>query len=202
VESQVLEHGDVVQFGRLSMTYIDEAGAASTPLGRGGTERQATVALNNPSAARKLPSIVADSPVAKPEVAPAGPDFSELDRLMGSIHSFRDEEQKQLEQKREALLKEWQKVMDYSHALKTRLSSNPRLRFFEISERRKEVMIRIASASGQVAQPVLLSLGHMEQRQRSDDGIWVRLPGHADKRFDTCDDAMRDVVTTVAHLLA
>ena len=48
IESQSLQHGDVVQFGRLSMTYIDESNAASAPQAksaRGATQRESTVSL-------------------------------------------------------------------------------------------------------------------------------------------------------------
>ncbi|MES2883368.1 MAG: FHA domain-containing protein [Pseudomonadota bacterium] len=206
IESQQLYHGDVVQFGRLSMNYIDESdAAASRQPRRGGTQRNATVKLGTSSPRTTAPnpnatgSFAITSPQAPP---PDAPELAELDRLMGSIRSFRSGEAKQNDQKRNEMLEEWKKVMGYCGALKTRLASEPKVRYFEISDRRNEVVVRIERVPGQPTQLLMLTWGHMEQRERAGDGIWMRQPGQADKRYDKCADAMRDLVTTIAHMVA
>ena len=206
VESQQLQHGDVVQFGRLSMTYIDESDASSSrqPPRLGTTQRDATVSL---TAAPPRPSMANANATGAfmappPMHAHDAPDLGELDRLMGSIRSYRSVEQKQQDQKREEMLAEWKKVMGYSGALKTRLANETRVRYFEISDRRNEVVVRIERVAGQPTQLLMLTWGHMEQRDRAQDGIWMRQPGQADKRFEKCADVMRELVTTIAHMLA
>lgn len=209
VESETLKHGDVVQFGRLSMTYIDEAGAitASQQARRGTTQREETVRIGMPKPA--MPSANATGSfratgafnLVGPQHAPDAPDLSELDRLMGAIRTYRSGEDKQAAQQRELMLQEWKKVMDYCVALKTRLSSEPRVRYFEISDRRNEVVIRVERVAGQPTQLLMLTWGHIEQRERAHDGIWMRQPAHPDKRYEKCADVMRDLVTTIAHML-
>lgn len=206
VESQALAHGDVVQFGRLAMNFVDEANAAATrqPSRRGSTQREATVTIGKPP--MPMPEYTSTGAfrarnVAPPQAAPDSPELAELDRLMGAIRTYRDSEQKLSEKKREEILQEWTKVMGYCNALKTRLSSEPRVRYFEISDRRNEVIIRIERAPGQPTQMLMLTWGHIDQRDRGHDAIWLRQPSQADKRYEKCADVMRDLVTGVAHLL-
>ncbi len=205
IESQQLQHGDSLQFGRLSMTFIDESSATAVHQapGRGSTQRNATVTLNDTSPeATMLPSPPpAPHGASLPQAADA-PDLSELDRLMGAIRTYRSSEDEQNAKKQEETLQEWKKVLGYCDALKTRLSNEPRVRYFEISDRRSEVVIRIERNAGQPTQMLMLTRGHMEQRQHAYDGIWLRQTAQADKRYDKCADVMRDVVTTVAHMLA
>ena len=205
IESQQLRHGDVVQFGRLSMNYIDESDAASRQPRNTTTQRDATVTLGAPPPRPAMANPNATGAFAIPApaaVAPDAPDLAELDRLMGSIRSFRSGEAKQNDQKRNEMLEEWKKVMGYCGALKTRLASEPKVRYFEISDRRNEVVVRIERVPGQPTQLLMLTWGHMEQRERAEDGIWMRQPGQADKRYEKCADAMRDLVTTIAHMVA
>ncbi len=213
VESQQLKHGDVVQFGRLSMTFIDESSAASAPSQgrRGSTQRDATVILKDiappiPTASRFANSgsfdVTGAFQAAAAAPPPDAPDLSDLDRLMGAIRTYRSGEDRQSAEKREQMQREWQKVMGYCTALKTRLATEPRVRYFEISDRRNEVVIRIERVTGQPTQLVMLSWGHVEQRERVADGIWMRQPTVADKRYEKCADVMRDLVTAIAHMLA
>lgn len=201
IESQQLRHGDVVQFGRLSMNYIDESDAVGRQPGNAPTQRNATVSLRT---SPQHPAMVNPNAAVPPPPAavPDTPDLAELDRLMGSIRSFRSGEAKQNDQKRNEMLEEWKKVMGYCGALKTRLASEPKVRYFEISDRRNEVVVRIERVPGQPTQLLMLSWGHMEQRERAEDGIWMRQPGQADKRYEKCAEAMRDLVTTIAHMVA
>ena len=205
IESQLLQHGDVVQFGRLSMTFIDESSAASAPATgqSGNTQRDATVKVGAPPELNKTGFTVtgAHHQSPSPQAAPQAPDVADLDRLMGAIRDYRKGETEQSEKKREEMFQEWQKVMGYCTALKTRLNSEPRVRFFEVSERRNEVVIRVEAAVGQPTQMVMLTWGHAEQRECALDGVWMRQPGQLDKRYEKCADVMRDLVPTIAHML-
>lgn len=207
IESQRLQHGDVVQFGRLSMTYIDESNAASAPQAksaRGATQRESTVSLGArpvlPPVANPHATGAFSAPLMSPQ--PAAPDVSELDRLLGAIRQYRSGEDQESSKKRERMFEEWGQVMQYSSALKARLASETRVRYFEISERRNEVVIRIERTPGQPTALVMLTWGHLDQRDRVPDGIWMRQPGQPDKRYEQCADVSRDLVTTIAHMLA
>lgn len=204
IESQQLRHGDVVQFGRLAMNFVDESDSASRPSARvGSTQRNATVTLSGGQRpAMPNPSATSAFHAPAPQLPPGAPDLSELDRLLGSIRGYRSDEQQQSNQKREEMLLEWKKVMDYCTALKAKLSSEARVRYFEVSERRNEVVVRVEKVPGQPTQLVMLTWGHIEQKERMSDGIWLRQPGQADKRYEKCAETTRDLVTTLAHLLA
>lgn len=204
IESKPLQHGDVVQFGRLSMTFIDESSAASAPINgqSGNTQRDATIKVGTPPQFNKA-SLAATGAhhAATLQAPPHAPDVAELDRLMGAIREYRKGESLQTEKKREEMFQEWQKVLGYCTALKTRLSSEPRVRFFDVSERRNEVVIRVEAVAGQPTQMIMLTWGHAEQRERALDGVWMRQPGQLDKRYEKCADVMRDLVPTIAHML-
>lgn len=205
IESQPLKHGDVVQFGRLSMTFIDESDAASAPASgqSGNTQRDANIKVGAPPQPGKAGFTATGAHHQMPgaKAPPQAPDLGELDRLMGAIREYRKGESQQNEKKREEMFQEWQKVMGYCTALKTRLSSEPRVRFFEVSERRNEVVIRVEAVVGQPTQMIMLTWGHAEQRERALDGVWMRQPGQLDKRYEKCADVMRDLVPTIAHML-
>jgi len=212
VESQALHHGDVVQFGRLSMKFVDESSASSglSSSDRGSTQKNATVSIGNPKLPEPPPAAVAKvnatglfkaTPAPAPQQPPDAPDLAELDRLMGSIRTFRSSEEQQNAQKKEEMLQEWKKVMSYCAALKTKLASESRVRYFEISDRRNEVVIRIERTPGQPTQLLMLTWGHIDQRAHLQEGIWLRQPSSADRRYEKCSDVMRDLVTSVAHLL-
>lgn len=203
VESQELLDSDVVQFGRLSMHFVDEASATVSRLSqRGGTQRDATVSIGPPQAAPLTHGQGAFQGAGPAAAPPEGPELEELDRLLGSIRGYRQSEAQDQRKRGEELQQEWLKVIGYCTALKARLQSEPKVRFFEVSERRSEVLIRIERTPSQPTQLIMLTLGHMERREKQVDGIWLRQPGQADHRFDKCADAMRELLTIIAHMVA
>lgn len=195
IDSHPLKHGDSVQFGRLQMSFVDETMASSDPR-IGATERNPTLVVNQKTANAEARG------AARPQAPPAGPDLSELDRLVGSIRSHRSSEQQMDAHRQDELKLEWKKVMDYCVALKGKLAAENRVRYFEVSDRRNEVVIRVERQPGQPTQLLMLTLGHQEIRGRAADGIWLRQAGSPDKRYEKCVDATRDLVTSIAHLLA
>lgn len=200
IDSHALKHGDSVQFGRLQMSFVDETMAASDPK-LSATERNPTVVMNQKTAnPRAATAFTAGAAAAPPPVS--GPDLSELDRLVGSIRSHRSSEQQMDANRQDELKIEWKKVMDYCVALKGKLAAESRVRFFEVSERRNEVVIRVERQPGQPTQLLMVTLGHQEIRGRAADGIWLRQAGSPDKRYEKSTDATRDLVTSIAHLLA
>lgn len=202
VESQQLQHGDVVQFGRLAMSFVDPSKATHS-LEAKPAQVPTAVSPVNTVHSTQAPNRASNGGSSHPQqIPPDAPEFGEIDRLLGSIRSHRNDEEKEQQRKSEEMFEEWKKVMGYCTALKTRLSSETRVRYFDISERRNEVIVRFEPNIGQPTQQVSLSWGHMERRGRAGDGIWMRRHNQPDKRFEKCADAVRDLVTTVAHMLA
>ena len=208
VESQQLRHGDTVQFGRLAMTFVDEATATQQPGKSPTTLRDPpapTITLGGRAGAAMQATGAFRVPVAPPAVRPAEPDapeLAELDRLMGSIRTHRASEQKNDHQRHDELVADWRKTMELCAALKGKLGGEPRVRFFDVSERRNEVVIRVEKKPGQPTQLLMLTLGHPDTRDKAPDGIWMRQSSHADRRYDKSAEVMRDLVTSIAHLLA
>lgn len=132
----------------------------------------------------------------------AAPDLVELDRLLGSIRSFRDQETDVFRQRQAEMLREWRATIAYAEAMKQRLAGETRIRFFDVSERRHEIVLRIVRAPGEPTKLLSLTWGHPDQRDRAPDGIWRRASSHQDRRFEKSTEAIRELVATLAAFLA
>ena len=200
VESQTLRHGDVIQIGRMALTFVDES-EASESVELDPTKRDGTAVLGG---SRVTPITVRPEPLTSAnQTRPTElPDLRELDRLLGSIREHRKSEVQNNDAKRAELMLEWQRTLQYADALKIKLAEESRIRFFDVSERRGEVVLRLEKAPGQPTQLLMLTWGHAELKERGADGIWLRQPNSVDKRYDKSADALREMVATLAHLLA
>lgn len=193
IEAGTLRHGDMVCFARVQMHFLHDEQDADAEIEKATARLSGTLAID----ARPY---AAQAPAAEPAPQPA--DVAELDRLLGSIRRFRDDEQAQARARRQRLLEEWQKVVQYGHALKEKLADEPRVKYFEVSERRGEIVVRIERSRGQPPWLLMLTCGHLELRTPAGEGIWMRQSETADRRFDNGQDAVRDFVACIAHLLA
>lgn len=133
---------------------------------------------------------------------PAQPDLQELDRLLGSIRSFRDQEADQQRLRQTELMHEWRSTLAYAEAMKLRLARETRIRYFEVSERRHEIVLRIVRAPGEPTRLLTLTWGHPEQRDKAPDGIWIRATQQPDRRFQKSSEAVREMVSLLAVFLA
>lgn len=133
---------------------------------------------------------------------PAQPDLKELDRLLGSIRSFRDQEADQQRLRQTELMHEWRSTLAYAEAMKLRLARETRIRYFEVSERRHEIVLRIVRAPGEPTRLLTLTWGHPEQRDKAPDGIWIRATHQPDRRFQKSSEAVREMVALLAVFLA
>lgn len=151
----------------------------------------------------RLPDLVESDtlPQHRPEETPQ-PDLKELDRLLGSIRSFRDQEADQQRLRQTELMREWRETLGYAEAMKARLAYEPRIRYFEVSERRHEIVLRIVRAPGEPTRLLTLTWGHPEQRDKAPDGIWMRATNHADRRYQKGAEAVRELVAMLAVFLA
>lgn len=197
-----LKHGDVVQFGRLKATYVDESQAASSSRNQGGartltaTERRAgangPLVANNPSNPK---------PLETPPPALAA-DFEKLDKVLNAMREHRRLDAKGEDARTKQLKTEWQHTMQYATALKAKLADEPRVRFFEISERRNEVVLRVEKSAALPMHLIQITLGHADRASDVIDGIWLRQSGSQDSRYDDHTGVMREVVASLAALLA
>lgn len=133
---------------------------------------------------------------------PSGPDLKELDRLLGSIRSFRDQETDVVRQRQAEMMREWRETLTYAEAMKERLASESRIRFFDVSERRQEIVLRIVRSPGEPTRLLSLTWGHPDQRDKAPDGIWLRATFHPDRRYYKSAEAVRELVATLASFLA
>jgi len=133
---------------------------------------------------------------------PGAPDLKELDRLLGSIRSFRDQETDGLKQRQAELMREWRETLTYAEAMKARLAGESRIRFFDVSERRQEIVLRVVRAPGEPTRLLSLTWGHPDQRDKVADGIWMRATHSQDRRYYKSADAVRELVATLASFLA
>lgn len=199
IDSQELVHGDTVAFGRVAMRFVDEAPAAAA------AEPKFAATLPRPvlaaNAEPEVPQLPPDGDT-RPQMADDGaPDLQELDRLLGSIRSFREQEEDAQRQRQAELLREWRTTLAYAEAMKTRLAGESRIRYFEVSERRHEVVLRVVRSEGQPNRLLSLTWGHPDQRDKAPDGIWVRASGLQDRRYEKSAEAVRELVAQLALFL-
>lgn len=193
IEASTLRHGDSVCFGRVLMHFLHDEKDADAVVEKATAQLSGTLVIDSGSPAVPVPVLTTGAD---------HPGVDELDRLLGSIRRFRDDEQAQAESRRQRLLDEWRKVVQYGHALKEKLASEPRVKYFEVSERRNEIVVRIERGRDQPLRLLMLTCGHLELRTLAGEGIWMRETDSADRRFDNGQDALRDFVASIAHWLA
>ena len=85
--------------------------------------------------------------------------------------------------------------------MKTRLAGESRIRYFEVSERRHEIVLRVVRSEGQPNRLLSLTWGHPDQRDKAPDGIWVRASGVQDRRYEKSAEAVRELVAQLALFL-
>lgn len=200
VQLSTLRHGDVVQFGRMKATFVDESQAASSAMLPGGAR---TLTATERRTGSKLPSPNPSNPVEIAALPPAlAPDFAKLDKVLLAMREHRKADASGDDLRSKALKAEWQLTLQYAAALKAKLSDEPRVRFFEISERRNEIVLRVEKSAAEPMQLLQITLGHADRASHILDGIWLRQTGSMDTRYDDHTGVMREVVASLASLLA
>lgn len=208
-----LRHGDTVQFGRVPMRFIDESEAVSLPVSEATEKAPAQITEKSPvkplksapAAPELIPAPHLDADATQTTPPPQGsnaPDLAELDRLVGSIREHRKSEMGQDETKQNEMMAEWKRLLEYAQNLKGKLAGEKRVLFFDVSERRGEIVARIAKPGAQVPHAVTMTWGHPELKGRAGDGMWLRASGERDRRYEKCAEAAKDLLASLAHLLA
>ncbi len=194
-----LKHGDVVQFGRLKTTFVDESQAASDAMVKGGA-RTLTATERRPLGSTEFAGTGADLVAGLP--AALASDFAQLDKVLGGGREARKVDIPIEDPRLVAIKKEWQLTVQYARALKAKLADEPRVRFFDISERRNEIVLRVEKSAAEPMHLLQITLGHPDRNSHVIDGIWLRQSGSQDIRYDDHTGVMREVVASLASILA
>lgn len=216
VQKHTLKHGDVILIGRNHLSYVEEdkaaavekeAAAPSTnhkqPLLRPESTMQEDIG-NTP--ASSLPPIADDQ---KTEYQPwaertdgNGPPKTMVDSMLEAIRSHRETERTVQTQKKESIEREWKKLVEACQTLKTRVGGHPQVKFFDISRKQDEIMIRIQRSGEKASQHAILICREHPHNPSPHQKIWLIETGNADKQYETSEDIMRAVMSTMAPLIA
>lgn len=125
-----------------------------------------------------------------------------LDHLVGSIRSHRDREKTEKEEAQARLREEWEKTLAYAEQLKRKVGGDPRIKYFEISRRNNDAMIRVQREPSLPQQTITLSMEHPDDKGHLLRGVWLRRNGQLDRCYETADEAIGELVRDLAFLLA
>ncbi len=227
VQKHTLRHGDVILIGRNHISYLDEPvkpAEASAPAANGKPipTPAAAIATAAPAAAsaKAAPDPAStlrdDSPVAggqpatgTPEYAPwaerndeGAPPKDMVDSMLSAIRSHREQERTLELRRREQVGKEWKKLVEAAATLKKRIGAHPRVKFFDIARDQSEILIRIQREGGTTGQHTILIARQHPHNPSPLETIWLIESGRPDKHMESCEDIMRDVMNTLAPLIA
>jgi len=221
----LLSDGDVIQIGRAMLRFVDGEAAPVAAAAAPTAPAVTAPAPAPPAAAVPVPAPVpppapapppppASPPAAAPAVAPpateptvifnpaetAASDL--LDQLVGSIRSHRDREQQEREAAQALLRGEWEQTLVYAEQLKQKVAEDSRVKYFAVSRRSNDVLIRAQSRPGSPVQFIQLSMEHPDQKGHPLSGVWMRRNNGPDRCFPTAREAIAELVREIAFLLA
>jgi len=154
-------------------------------------------------AASALPGFNFIVPVAEPEKSAAEEAAKKdlLEGLVGSIRAHREREQQEREAEQAKLQAEWVKVMQYASGLEPKFRNDTRVKYFNISTRSNEVVLRVQRDPRSRTVSVMLSREHPDHRGGGGmNGIWLRSSDDQDTCFPTADTAIAEMVRSIAFL--
>jgi hypothetical protein len=125
-----------------------------------------------------------------------------VDSMLNAIRSHREQERTLELRRREQVNQEWKKLLEAAATLKKRIGSHPRVKFFDIARDQSEVLIRIQREGGMTGQHTILLARQHPHNPSPLETIWLIESGRPDKHVDNCEDIMRDVMNTLAPLIA
>lgn len=125
-----------------------------------------------------------------------------FDRMVGAIRQQREDHKKEQVVSRDRLEEEWVKLMKQLQALKDRVGSHRRVKFFTISPDKKEVTISLHQEGTIPAKYLLLARKHPEGKFPALDALWLIETGETDRHLSSANEVMTQVVRSLAHLFA
>lgn len=226
VQKHTLRHGDVILIGRNHISYLDEPEAPSAPstaaaasqVASNGVEPAMSASLPKATAAGAAaafdPAATLQQPVAK-EVANDSsyepwavkkeegvPPKDMVDSMLDAIRSHREQERTIKVLRKDTVDAEWKKLVESAQVLKKRVGNHPRVKFFDISRNHSDIMIRLQRSDEKSGQhSILISRTHPHNPSPLET-IWLIESGRPDKHCESCEDIMRDLMSTLAPLIA
>lgn len=214
VQKHTLKHGDVILIGRSHLSYVEEAAASE----KAEKSAEAPMVVDPTERVSVAPTAVlrADKPAGKMEAtldaldrdyqpwAESEEDKNKdlVERAIDAIRSHRDSERTLQMKRRERLEQEWQKLLEVAESLKKRLVGNPRVRFFDISRNKSDIMIRVAKEHGQTGQQAILISRQHPHTPSPHETIWYIETGKPDKHYDNAEEITREMMRTLAPLIS
>jgi pSer/pThr/pTyr-binding forkhead associated (FHA) protein len=226
VQKHTLKHGDVILIGRNHISYLDEpesspATTSSAPENAGAANNDAAPAL---AASLPKPAATAAAPAFDPtatlqqgpekDVAndrgyepwavknDGAPPKDMVDSMLDAIRSHREQERTIEVRRKDKVDAEWKKLIEAAQVLKKRVAGHPRVKFFDISRNHGDIMIRLQRDDSKTQQhSILISRTHPHNPSPLET-IWLIETGRLDKHCDNCEDIMRDLMITLAPLIA
>lgn len=203
-----LKHGDVIYIGKQRLEFQEDAAApadafAATTIASASTIADAQKPNDLPKS--PLPGFNFILPVVeppKPVAAATDTDKDPLEGLARSIRSHRDREQHERQESEERLKGEWEKTLLYAEKLQQKVRNDPRVKYFNISQRSGEISMRVQTDPRMKQQSVVLSCEHPDHKTGTVTGIWLRLTDQPDRCHPTSDAAIAELARAIAFLFA
>ena len=125
-----------------------------------------------------------------------------VDSMLEAIRSHREQERTLEIRRKEAVNREWRKLVDAAVALKKKVGGHPRVKFFDIARDQSEILIRIQREGSRGGQHTILIARQHPHNPSPLETIWLIESGNPDKHKESSEDIMRDVMKTLAPLIA
>lgn len=218
VNKHTLKHGDVILIGRSHMSYVDEPETqrpdpeATMKVDHAQPSPLEAEKAAKPAAARVEPEkqeTTVDDREEGAEYAPwaervdkDAPPKDMVDNMLEAIRSHREHERTQEVRRKETVAQEWKKLIEATTTLKKRIAGNPRVKFFDIARDQSEILIRIQREGSRTGQHSILIARQHPHQPSPLETIWLIETGSPDKHKESCEEIMRDVMKTLAPLIA
>lgn len=208
VQKHTLKHGDVILIGRNHLSYVEEAESepvppvlpVSAPANDSRPPQPEPVSmeatLNEKSGQERRYEPWAE------RTTDNAPPKTMVDNMLDAIRSHRESERTLETRKRESINQEWQKLIGEMQTLKKRLQNHSRVKFFDISRDQADIMIRVQRNGEKTGQHTILISRQHPTTPSPFETIWLIESGRPDKHLNSCEDVMRDVMNTLAPLIA
>lgn len=223
VRRHTLKHGDVILIGLSHLSYLDEPVTAEAAPAVAG---KAAAPVAEKSTVPGLPSMTFTQHAMTPEkngspnleatidkqaagYQPWAERTSEaetpkdlVDRALDAIRSHRDSERTLQLRRRDKLDEEWKKLIEVAESLKKRLGTHPRIKYFDISRQKSDIMLRIARDDNKPGQHTILISRQHPHTPSPVETIWYIESGRPEKHCDSAETITRDLMVTLGPLIS
>ncbi len=210
IQKHTLKHGDVILIGRNHLSFMmsePETSLATSVPAAAEAPASPAPAVNGSAGfdpAATLKQTTAGESDYKPwaeKTNDDAPPKDMVDSMLDAIRSHREQERTLQLRRKDKVEAEWKKLVEGAQVLKKRVGSHPQVKFFDISRNHSDIMIRLQSNGGKSQHSILISRTH-PHKPSPIETIWLIESGRPDKHCESCEEIMRDVMSTLAPLIA